>query len=151
MDLCDVLDDEYIHGHGWNDATDSQRDAHHDAKTQIDQTELYNRRIEIGVASTMNARSSMKLPPASKMRNDEDHHQVPGSGRPEIQSAAIMGIFVTARKWPITVDHGDEEGAPCRPSARLPRLLLCSLQRKVPLISTSRSTANVPTLPASVG
>jgi hypothetical protein len=40
---------------------------------------------------------------------DENHGQIPGPNRVwMVQSAAIMGIFVTARKWPKMVETGNE-------------------------------------------
>src|SRR5512136_3390772 len=72
-------------------------------------------------------------------------------GSPTTQSAAIMGSFVTARKWPSTVDPAisistiqavrKDSATDLRNPLKLMSLLIMDMRR----------TAAVPTLPASVG
>src|SRR5271157_203918 len=59
---------------------------------------------KIGMASIMKAKSSIKEPPNSKIRIMKTIINQGGKGRLAIQSAAMIGIFVVARKWPITVE-----------------------------------------------
>jgi len=74
-----------------------------------------------------------------------------GRGRLTIQSAAIMGIFVTTMKWPRTVDPAIRKRTIHAVLTDSKADFQYPLKLRSRLAKTRIRTRNVPTLPASVG
>src|SRR5271157_3190400 len=106
---------------------------------------------KIGVARIMKARSSINDPPMRYMKEIMMTIMVGGNGRDTIQSAASIGILVTAIKWPSIVE--------LMTSGRTMHAVLTDsmidltypLRSRALFSKVRRRTRHVPTLPASVG